>query len=54
MSGEPNYYDTAQCDCGETATLDPQLLPPKVKDGKLVVHYVCPKGHKFVREYDLK
>jgi hypothetical protein len=54
MNGKPNYYDKVQCDCGETATLDTQFIPPKVEDGKLTVHYVCPQGHKFVRKYNLK
>jgi hypothetical protein len=54
MSENQQYLEEVKCECGETASLDLQFIPPIPEHGKLPVHYVCAKGHKFVRKYDFK
>ncbi len=40
--------------CGALSDLDLAKIPPENNGRELLVHYVCPNGHKFVRKYRLK
>ncbi len=40
--------------CGALSDLDLAKIPPENNGSELLVHYVCPNGHKFVRKYRLK
>lgn len=50
---EKKDYSEKCTHCGEIG----KFIPPSktdIKRKKLIVHFKCPNGHGFVREFDMK